>query len=175
MSSHRKWQVRSSGCTRTPKLKLESWNCAAKSTRGRSRPPAEDVEYKDFVEAVDLLSIIQTKAQPVSCKASHIGSLREWPWLCPLNDQFLGLLITRSMVDDHRRFILSSSCASSWQANYQHHLWSPPSPSGVEAVPLCGSECAQTSDAPQAGRIFRGCPLWASVMRSEQSSAKRQA
>jgi hypothetical protein len=77
--------------------------------------------------------------------------------------------------NDHRRFILSSSRASSWRANYQHHLWSPRPLSGVEAVPLCGSECAQASDAPQAGRTFRGCPLWALVMRSEQSSVKRQA
>jgi hypothetical protein len=45
--------------------------------------PPEDVEYKDFVEAVDLISIIQTKARPLSCKASHLGSLRERPWLCP--------------------------------------------------------------------------------------------
>jgi hypothetical protein len=110
------------------------------------------------------------------CDPEHIGSFARTALALPRsNDRFLGLLVTRSMVDDHRRSILSSSCAISRQANYQHHLWFPRPLSGVGAVPLCGSERAQANDAPRTRRTFRACPLWALVMRSEQSSPKRQA
>lgn len=52
-----------------PELEAHIDNLRQKANEG-TLTPAEDEEYKDFVEAVDLISIMQTKARRFLAKRS---------------------------------------------------------------------------------------------------------
>jgi hypothetical protein len=69
MFSRANLRVRSSDCVRTRKLEARIGELRCKANEG-TLTPAEDAEYKDFVEAVDLISIIQTKARRFLAKQS---------------------------------------------------------------------------------------------------------
>jgi len=57
------------GLRADPELEARIVELRCKANEG-TLTPAEDAEYKDFVEAVDLISIIQTKARRFLAKQS---------------------------------------------------------------------------------------------------------
>ena len=57
-----------------PEVEARIEELRSKATEG-TLTPAEDAEYKDFVEALDFVSIMQAKARPfLSRQAASVGS-----------------------------------------------------------------------------------------------------